>query len=97
MKKINLYGNNLKVNRSNFQMMKGINNNEKYNFDLYELELKTLLVNQEISITVDFINQEIEGNIVKFGGWYDLEKEEIMSILNQIKLENKILRSFDFI
>ena len=36
MKKINLYGNNLKVNRSNFQMMKGINNNERYNFDLYE-------------------------------------------------------------
>lgn len=97
MKKINLYGNNLKVNRSNFQMMKGINNNERYNFDLYELELKTLLVNQEISITVDFINQEIEGNVVKFGGWYDLEKEEIMSILNQIKQENKILRSFDFI
>ena len=97
MKKINLYGNNLKVNRSNFQMMKGINNNERYNFDLYELELKTLLVNQEISITVDFIKQEIEGNVVKFGGWYDLEKEEILSILNQIKLENKILRSFDFI
>lgn len=97
MKKINLYGNTLKVNRSNFQMMKGINNNERYNFDLYELELKTLLVNQEISITVDFINQEIEGNVVKFGGWYDLEKEEILSILNQIKLENKILRSFDFI
>lgn len=43
MKKINLYGNTLKVNRSNFQMMKGINNNERYTYLKIKLALRMAL------------------------------------------------------
>lgn len=96
MKNIKLNENLYKVSRTNFQMMKGKNNKDRYNFDLYEIELDTLLSTQEITITVDFINKEIEGTIVKFGGWYDLEKNEIISILKQIRHENKILREYSF-
>ena len=54
-------------------------------------------MNRELSLVVDFINKEVSGDIVAFGSWYDLDKETVIELLNQLKKENKILRTFNFI
>ena len=74
-----------------------VDNNKPQDFDLYEIEARSSLETRELSLVVDFINKEVSGDIVAFGSWYDLDKETVIEVLNQLKKENKILRTFNFI
>lgn len=97
IEKIKFEGNILRVLKATVTEMKGINNNEKYDFDLYQIEARSPMSTKEISLTVDFIEKKISGDIITFGDWYDLDKEPIIEILTQIQEENKTLRTIDFL
>ena len=97
IEKIKFEGNILRVLKATVTQMKGINNNEKYDFDLYQIEARSPMSTKEISLTVDFIEKKISGDIIAFGDWYDLDKEPIIEILTQIQEENKTLRTIDFL
>lgn len=97
IKKIKFEGNTLRVLKATATEMRGINNNEKYNFDLYQIEARSPMSTKEISLTVDFIEKKISGDIIAFGDWYDLDKETVIEIIKQIEKENQTLRTINFI
>lgn len=97
IKKIKFEGSTLRVLKAKATEMRGINNNEKYNFDLYQIEARSPMSTKEISLTVDFIEKKISGDIIAFGDWYDLYKETVIEIIKQIEKENQTLRTINFI
>lgn len=71
--------------------------NNKYDFDRYNLEIKTGLSTKEVSVQVSFIENEneiIKGDIIAFGSWYDLELDECIEYLKIVKEQNKMKRDF---
>lgn len=71
--------------------------NNKYDFDRYNLEIKTGLSTKEVSVQVSFIENEdeiITGDIIAFGIWYDLELDECIEYLKIVKEQNKMKRNF---
>ena len=71
--------------------------NNKYDFDRYNLEIKTGLSTKEVSVQFSFIENEdeiITGDIIAFGSWYDLELDECIEYLKIVKEQNKMKRDF---
>lgn len=71
--------------------------NNKYDFDRYNLEIKTGLSTKEVSVQVSFIENEDEiiiGDIIAFGSWYNLELDECIEYLKIVKEQNKMKRDF---
>lgn len=71
--------------------------NNKYDFDRYNLEIKTGLSTKEVSVQVSFIENEdeiITGDIIAFGSWYNLELDECIEYLKIVKEQNKMKRNF---
>lgn len=71
--------------------------NNKYDFDRYNLKIKTGLSTKEVSVQVSFIENEdeiITGDIIEFGSWYDLELDECIEYLKIVKEQNKMKRDF---
>ena len=97
IEKIKFEGNILRVLKATVTEMKGINNNEKYDFDLYQIEARSPMSTKEISLTVDFIEKKVSGDIIAFGDWYDLDIESVNEILKQLKKEEQTLRTINFI
>ncbi|EGO8008862.1 thymidylate synthase ThyX, partial [Enterococcus faecalis] len=52
IKKINFEGNILKVIKATVTEMRGINNHQKYDFDLYQIEARSPMSTREITLTV---------------------------------------------
>ena len=67
--------------------------NEKYDFDRYNFIKRTPLSTQEISIIVDFKENEITGDTIAYGSWYDLELEECIDYLITLQ-PSEIKRDF---
>ena len=67
---------------------------KQVDFDRYNLEERTQISTKQISIVVDFKNEEISGDIVAHGGWYDLSLDEC---LEYIKVVDNPIRNFDSI
>lgn len=65
-----------------------------FDYDIYELEYRTQISIRQITIVVDFKNEEIIGDIVAHGSWYDLTIEEC---LEYIEIIDKPIRNFDHI
>ncbi|HFI0737620.1 TPA: thymidylate synthase ThyX [Streptococcus suis] len=55
IKKINFEGNILKVIKATVTEMRGINNHQKYDFDLYQIEARSPMSTREITLTVDLV------------------------------------------
>lgn len=71
--------------------------NNKYDFDRYNLEIKTGLSTKEVSVQVSFIENEdeiITRDIIAFGSWYHLELDECIEYLKIVKEQNKMKRDF---
>ena len=62
IEKINFEGNILKVIKATVTEMSGINNHQKYDFDLYQIEARSPMSTREITLTVDFIEKKDEGD-----------------------------------
>lgn len=97
IKKINFEGNILKVIKATVTEMRGINNHQKYDFDLYQIEVRSPMSTREITLTVDFIEKKVSGDIIAFGDWHDLDIESVNEILKQLKKEEQTLRTINFI
>ncbi|EUJ35763.1 hypothetical protein [Brochothrix campestris] len=70
---------------------------ESYDFDRYNFEYRTGLSTKECSITIDFKNNEIRGDMIAYGSWWELEVFECFPYLEFV-LENKqSRRSFEAI
>jgi hypothetical protein len=69
-------------------------NGKSFDYDIYELEYQTQISTKQITIVVDFKNEEITGDIVAHGNWYDLTIEEC---LEYIEIIDKPIRNFDHI
>lgn len=69
-------------------------NGKSFDYDIYELETQTQISTKQITIVVDFKNEEITGDIVAHGSWYDLTIEEC---LEYIEIIDKPIRNFDHI
>ena len=67
---------------------------KKMDFDRYNIEEQSQISTKQISIVIDFKNEEITGDIVAHGDWYDLSLEEC---LEYIKVIDKPIRNFDSI
>lgn len=83
IKKINFEGNILKVIKATVTEMRGINNHQKYDFDLYQIEARSPKSTREITLTVDFIEKNIRWYyhfwlLVRFG--YRISKWNIKAI-----------------
>ena len=61
-------------------------------FDRYNLEEQSQISTKQISIVIDFKNEEISGDIVAHGDWYDLSVDEC---LEYIRVIDNPIRSFD--
>ena len=73
------------------------NENNEYDFDRYNLEIKTGLSTKELSVVVSFIENDkevITGDMIVFGSWYDLELDECIEYLKIVKEQNKMKRDF---
>ena len=74
-----------------------VDNNKPQDFDLYEIEARSPMSTREITLTVDFIEKKVSGDIIAFGDWYDLDIESVNEILKQLKKEEQTLRTINFI
>ena len=79
------------------EKIKGIYQNENYDFDRYNILERTALSTKEISITVSYIEDDkdkITGDIIAYGSWYDLDIEECLNYLKLVKEQGEMLRDF---
>lgn len=67
---------------------------EEINWDRYHLEEKTLLSTKEVTIILDFKNEEITGDCIAYGGWFELSVDECLSYAREI---TNPIRNFDYI
>lgn len=59
-------------------------NGKSFDYDIYELEYQTQISTKQITIVVDFKNEEITGDIVAHGSWYNLTLEECLDYIELI-------------
>lgn len=69
---------------------------ERIDFDRYIFEDVSQLSTKEISVVIDFNTNHIEGDIVAYGDWYDLEYEECLHYLDTLDKKD-ITRNFQAI
>jgi len=67
--------------------------NKEYDFDRYNFDTYSQIATKETSIVVDFINNEISGDRVAYGSWYDIEVDECIELLETLQ-PHEILRDF---
>lgn len=71
--------------------------NEKLDFDRYDIEIKSQLSTKEYSIIVDFLDEDITGECVAYGMWYDIEQNECIELLQEVFKNNEPIRRINFI
>ncbi|WP_186672932.1 hypothetical protein [Sporosarcina sp. BP05] len=59
--------------------------NEKINLDRYNFVTSSPLVTKEISVVVDFLTDEITGDTIAYGSWYDIEADECIELLEKLE------------
>lgn len=75
----------------------GVYENQELNFDRYDIEVCTSFSTKDYSIVVDFINEEITGECIAYGSWFDIEEVECLELLEIILKDNKQKRDFSYI
>ena len=60
IKKINFEGNILKVIKATVTEMRGINNHQKYDFDLYQIEARSPMSTREITVLLQSFKSTIK-------------------------------------
>jgi len=65
---------------------------QKLDLDRYDFEEQSPLSTKEVSVVIDFENEEIEGDCIAYGGWYELSVDECLEYIQSI---DKPIRNFD--
>lgn len=76
------------------EKVKGTYDNKKIDWDRYNIEITSPVASKEYTVNVDFINNTITGDCIKYGSRYILELEECIDLLKVIVENNKPLRDF---
>jgi len=79
------------------EQIKDIYNDKKIDFDRYNIEIKTSLSTKQFSVVVDFVNNEITGDCVAYGSWFDIGLDECIELLEEVQKHNKSIRNFKHI
>lgn len=79
------------------EQIQGTYENIKMDFDRYNIEVKSQLSTKDYSVIVDFKNNEITGDCVAYGSWFDIELDECLELLKEIFKTNKPIRNFKYI
>lgn len=79
------------------EQIKGTHDNTKVDFDRYNIEIKSQISTKEYSVVVDFLNEEITGDCVAYGSWFDIELDECLELLKEVLKDNEPIRKLDYI
>lgn len=78
-----------------YEEMKGVYEGEEYDFDRYNVEMRSPMATHEFSIVVSHSKKEISGDCIRYGSWGDLDKDEIEEIIQVLESEGEIVRPYD--
>lgn len=79
------------------EQIKGIYDNTNIDLDRYTIEVSTAMATKEYSVVVDFLNEEVTGDCIAYGLWFDIEIEDCIELLEFISDRNKSKRDFKHI
>lgn len=79
------------------EQIKGIYDNTNIDLDRYTIEVSTAMATKEYSVVVDFLNEEVTGDCIAYGLWFDIEIEDSIELLEFISGSNKSKRDFKHI
>ncbi len=68
------------------EQIRGTYDNQECDFDRYNFIIRSPLSTKEISVVVDFLKDEITGDTIAYGEWYDLETSECIELLETLNL-----------
>lgn len=78
------------------ETLKGNDINGVYDFDRYNFEVYTGFATKEYAVIVDFIENEVTGDCIAYGSWFDIEETECLFLLESLEKED-INRDFSSI
>ena len=67
------------------EQINGVYDGEKYDFDRYNFVERSPFSTKEISVVVDFKNEEITGDKIAYGSWYEIETCGCVEFLETLK------------
>ncbi|MBG9730771.1 hypothetical protein ABD87_14830 [Lysinibacillus sphaericus] len=67
--------------------------NEEFDFDRYCFVTCSQISTKETSVIVDFKTNEIYGDRIAYGSWYDIEWDDCIELLKTLE-PHEILRDF---
>lgn len=82
------------LNSIQYEKMDFTQDGVKYDFDRYNVEMRSPMATHEYSVTVNHITKKLGGDVIRFGSWDDLIMEEIIEILELVEKEGKLERPF---
>jgi hypothetical protein len=65
---------------------------QQVDLDRYQFEKQSGLSTKEVSVVIDFENEEIAGDCIAYGGWFELSVSECLEYIQSI---DKPIRDFD--
>lgn len=65
---------------------------QKLDLDRYDFEEQSALSKKEVSVVIDFENEEIAGDCFAYGEWFELSVDECLAYIPFI---DKPIRNFD--
>ena len=77
-----------------YELMQGIYEGEPYDFDRYNVEMRSPMATHEYSVVVNHKKKTLSGDCVRYGSWDDLIEEEILEILELVKKEGELKRPY---
>lgn len=79
------------------EQIKGIYDNTNIDCDRYTIEVSTTMATKEYSVVVDFVNEEVTGDCIAYGLWFDIETENCIELLEFVYDSNQPKRYFQHI
>lgn len=76
------------------EQMQTIINEKEVDFDRYNIEIESQISTKQYSVVVDFKREEISGDCVAFGSWFDIESKECIELLEEVSKDHKPIRDF---
>lgn len=76
------------------EQIKGVYDNVEIDWDRYNFVGRSPVATKEYSVDVDFLNEEVKSDCIKYGSWYKLEKEECIEILKLMLIDHEPKRDF---
>jgi hypothetical protein len=66
----------------------------KYDIDRYTVVMRSPLATQEFIVRVDHIDRVLSGDVIRYGHWGYLDREEVVEFLELVEAEGKLVRPF---